>query len=206
MERRSAVEGPGLLPARLVFEFLPPRLDTADNAVAVLDNLRTRCASSVGGRHIGGIDAVFDIVDSGFEKGLADPKNVVAHKPDRPVAIIHDGFDQPPIGNLPNITLRRAQYVDPFRQKDRWRKRRVPCALDADELGDVFEVLTKNVLPRPAGSLRTSTAVKEIFFFERNSFVLRQLLQPGCVNRTSGSARFSILTAPSCRSGESIKS
>jgi hypothetical protein len=99
----------------------------------------------------------------------------------------------------------------------------VPCALDADELGDVFEVLTKNVLPRtastgtvvipnfkscsrPAGSLRTSTAVKEIFFFERNSFVLRQLLQPGCVNRTSGSARFSILTAPSCRSGESIKS
>src|SRR6187200_2829405 len=74
MERRSAVEGPDLLPARLVFELLPPRLDTADNAVAVLDNLRTRCASSVGGRHIGVIDAVFDIVDSGFEKCRADPK------------------------------------------------------------------------------------------------------------------------------------
>ena len=148
MERRSAVEGPDLLPARLVFELLPPGLDTADNAVAVLDNLRTRCASSVGGRHIGVIDAVFDIVDSGFEKCLADPKNVVAHKPDRPVAIIDDAFDQPPIGNLPDITLRRAQYVDPFRQKDRWRKRRMPCALDADELGNVFEVLTKNVLPR----------------------------------------------------------
>jgi hypothetical protein len=42
--------------------------------------------------------------------------------------------------------LRRAQHNGPFRNQGRWGKRGVAGALQADELGDVLEVLAKNVL------------------------------------------------------------
>src|SRR5262249_27595145 len=47
----------------------------------------------------------------------------------------------------------------------------------------------------PIGSFTTSTAVKSMPFFERNSFVLRQLLQPGWVNRVNLSATLSMIVS-----------
>jgi hypothetical protein len=85
----------------------------------------------------------------------------------------------------------------------------MPGALQTDKLGDVLEVLAENVLAASrehrhgadaeleqllfaVESFTTSTAMKSMPFFERNSFVLRQLLQPGWVNKTSLSLGFSM--------------
>ena len=148
MQRRGAIESSDFLPARLIFELLPPCLDSPDNFIAVPDNLRSRRAGSFSGRNIGVIDAVFHIVDSRFEKSFTDAKNVVAHEPDRALTIVDNPLDQPWVRNLPDITLGGAQDIDPFRQKYRRRQGRVPSALHADKLGDILEILTKNVLPR----------------------------------------------------------
>src|SRR5262245_66598197 len=51
----------------------------------------------------------------------------------------------------------------------------------------------------PVGSFTTSTAVKSMPFFERNSFVLRQLLQPGWVNRINLSATLSMIESDTVR-------
>src|SRR5262245_13660180 len=51
----------------------------------------------------------------------------------------------------------------------------------------------------PIGSFTTSTAVKSMPFFERNSFVLRQLLQPGCVNRINLSETLSMIESDTVR-------
>lgn len=71
------------------------------------------------------------------------------------------------------------------------------CALDANELGHIFEILAKNELLtsgedghgahsefkqlRAPGSIvqDIDAAEGDAPFFERNSFVPRQLLQPG---------------------------
>jgi hypothetical protein len=47
--------------------------------------------------------------------------------------------------------------------------------------------------------------MKSMPFFERNSFVLRQLLQPGWVNRTSLSAVFSMVKSLSSRTNSLLK-
>src|SRR5262245_17183447 len=53
----------------------------------------------------------------------------------------------------------------------------------------------------PTGSFTTSTAVKSMPFFERNSFVLRQLLQPGWVNRVNLLATLSMIVSSTANHG-----
>jgi hypothetical protein len=48
---------------------------------------------------------------------------------------------------------------------------------------------------RAAESFKTSRLTNSMPFFERNSFVLRQLLQPGWVNRTNASLVVSIVAS-----------
>jgi len=73
---------------------LPPVFDPADDAVAIPDYFCAGRAGSFRGRNIGVVDAIFDVIDSGFEKCFADAKNVVAHEPDRAIAIIDDALTQ----------------------------------------------------------------------------------------------------------------
>lgn len=148
MQRRGTIESSNLLVARLIVELLPPVFDPFDDSITVPDNLRSRRAGSFSRRNIGVIDAVFHVVDSGFEKSFTDAKNVMAHKPDRALTIIDHPLDQTGVRNLLDITLGGSQDTDPFRQKYRRRQRRVPSALHANKLGDILEILTKNVLPR----------------------------------------------------------
>ncbi len=88
----------------------------------------------------------------------------------------------------------------------------MPAALQADKFGNIFHVLAKDELVTfcqhrhvlhakmtkrsdPEGSFKTSRVVKSMPFFERNSFVLRQLLQPGWVKSTNLSFVISIVTS-----------
>ncbi len=49
-------------------------------------------------------------------------------------------------GDLADIALRCAQDDGPLRDQCYWEKRGVPGTLQADKLGNVFEVLAENVL------------------------------------------------------------
>ena len=86
----------------------------------------------------------------------------------------------------------------------------MPGALQAHEFSDVLEVLAENVLVASREHRHGADAELEqlLFsrrivhyinraevnaFFERNSFVLRQLLQPGWVNRIRLSATLSMI-------------
>jgi hypothetical protein len=115
VHRRRAIKCFDVLPARLVFEPIPPLFDPRDHPVTMPDDLRAGCAGPFWGWHIGVVYPVFDVVDGGFEKRFGDAKNMVAHQADRTVAIVDHTFCQPFIGDLPDIALCGAQHVQPFR-------------------------------------------------------------------------------------------
>jgi hypothetical protein len=68
------------------------------------------------------------------------------HQPDGSVAVVNDPLGEPLIGDLVDIALRCPQDSDPLRDQGFGGKRRVPGALQADELGNILEALTENVL------------------------------------------------------------
>jgi hypothetical protein len=70
----------------------------------------------------------------------------MAHQSDRPIAIIDNALVQPLSSNLSDISLGSMQNSRPFGDQ---RFRRQGCMsrpLHTNELGDVFEVLTEDVL------------------------------------------------------------
>jgi hypothetical protein len=146
VHRRSAVEGLDFLLAGLVVELGPPVLDSLDNALAVLRNLRSRGAGSICGRHVGIVCPVFDAVDRSLEKSFANTKHVVAQKSDRAIAIFNRAFGESLVGNLTDVALRGAQHGDPLPDQRFRRKRCVSRALQADKFGDVLQVLAEDVL------------------------------------------------------------
>jgi hypothetical protein len=146
VHRRRAVEGFHRLPAGFVLELAPPALKPLNDAVTVAGNFLCGDAGSVCGWNVGIIGPVFYIVNGGFEESFADAKNVVAQEPNRAITIIDRPLGQPVAGELTNVALRRAQHSDPFRHQRSRRERRMPAALQADELGDIFQVLAKDVL------------------------------------------------------------
>jgi hypothetical protein len=146
VQRLHAIEGFHLLPARRVFEFCPPVLDPLDNAIAVSCDLRAGDAASLIGGNVGVIKSIFDVVNGSLEKSLRNTKNVMAQEPYRTVAIIDDTLGEPIAWKLENVALSRPQYVNPLGKQDRRREWRVTGALQADELGNIFEILTENVL------------------------------------------------------------
>jgi hypothetical protein len=50
---------------------------------------------------------------------------------------------------LENVALSRPQYLSPLGKQDRGSKWYVTAALQADEFGNIFEILTENVLVSP---------------------------------------------------------
>jgi hypothetical protein len=71
---------------------------------------------------------------------------VVAQEPNRSVAIINRALSETFARNLADVALSRPQYVHPFREQHRGRKRCVAGSLEPDELRDIFEILAENVL------------------------------------------------------------
>jgi hypothetical protein len=146
MHRRCAIERLDLLLAGLVVEPGPPVLDSLDNPVAVLRDLRCRGAAFICGRYVGIVRPVFDAVDGGLKESLADAKNVVAQEPDRAITVVNRALGKSLIGKLQNVALRGAQNDDPFFFQLCRRKRGVPGALQADKFGDVLQVLAEDIL------------------------------------------------------------
>jgi hypothetical protein len=149
VQRLHAIEGFHLLPARRVFEFCPPVLDPLDNAIAVSCDLRAGDAASLIGRNVGVIKSILDFVDGSLKKSLRDTKNMVAQEPYRTVAVIDDTLGEPIAWKLENVALSRPQYLSPLGKQDSGSKWYVTAALQADEFGNIFEILTENVLVSP---------------------------------------------------------
>ena len=145
-QRLHAIKGSHLLLTRIIFELFPPVLEPLDHVIAVTCDLRAGNAASVSGRNVGVIESIFDIVDASLKKSLRDTKNMMAQEPDRTVSVIDDAFGEPIVWELQNIALSRPQYPNPFGNQDRWRQRCVTAALQTDELGNIFEILTENIL------------------------------------------------------------
>ena len=149
MQRLHAIEGSHLLLTRGIFELFPPVLEPLDDAIAVTRDLLGGDAGSLLGRSVGIVDSIFNVVDSCFEECLTDTKNVVAHKPYRAVAVIDHAFGEPITWKLENVAPRRPQHMNPLGKQDGRSKWYVTAALQADELGNIFEILTENVLVSP---------------------------------------------------------
>ena len=98
------------------------------------------------GRYVGVVDPIFHAVDCSLKKGCADAKDVVAQETDRAIAIFDRALAEPFVGDLPNVTLRRAEHSGPLRDQRIGRKRYVAGALHADEFGHVFKVLAEDIL------------------------------------------------------------
>ena len=146
MHRWRAIESFHFLLTGLVVELTPPVFDSLDHAVAVGRNLLSGCVGSVFGRHVGELHPIFYAVDRRLEKGLADTKDVVAQESNGAIAVVDRAIVEAFVGDPTDIALRRAQYDGPLRDQGCWGKRDVPGALQANKLGDVFKVLTENVL------------------------------------------------------------
>lgn len=143
---RGAVEGFYGLAAGFFVELAPPSLKPLDDAVAVARDFLSGGAGSVCGWDVGVVRFVFHVVDGGFEESFADSEDVVAQESDRAVAVVDGALFESFVGELADVALGGAQNVDPLCHQLSGRKRRVAAALQADELGDVFEVLAKNML------------------------------------------------------------
>ena len=119
--------------------------DPLDHAAPIGRDLISGCVGSVSRRHVGELHPIFYAVDRSLEKGLTDTKDVVAQKANGAIPIIDGAVVETLVGNLTDVTLRRAEYNGPLREQCFGGKRRVAGALQADKLGDVFKVLTENV-------------------------------------------------------------
>jgi hypothetical protein len=146
VHRRRAVECLDLLLTGFVLELAPPIFNSLDDAVAVGCYLCPGCIGSFFRWHVGELNPIFDAVDGGLEKSLADPKDMVAQQSNGAISVVDGAVVETLVGNLPDITPRCAQYNGPLREQSLWGKRRMAGALQSDELGDVLEVLAENVL------------------------------------------------------------
>ena len=146
MHWRHAVECLHLLLAGLVLETVPPVLDPFDHGIAVTHDLVCGRARSIIGRQVGLMHRVLYAVDRGFEEGLGDAKDMVAHETNRAITVIDHAVVEPLVWDLTDVALRRAQHSDPLLDQRIGRKRCVPAALQTHELGDVLKILAKDVL------------------------------------------------------------
>jgi len=146
VHRRGAIEGFYGLAAGFFVELTPPSFQSFNDALAVGGDFRPDGAGAVRGRDVGVVGAVFDVVDGGFRKSFGDAKDVMAQQPDRAVAIVDGALFEPFVVELADVALGGAQYMDPLHHQFSGRKRRMTAALQTDELGDVFQVLAKNIL------------------------------------------------------------
>ena len=71
---------------------------------------------------------------------------MVAQQANRTVTIYDRALAQLLVGKLKYIALRGTQYVKPLGKQFVRRQRRMPAALQTDELGDIFEILAKNIV------------------------------------------------------------
>ena len=81
--------------------------------------------------------------------GPAPVLNVVSSVPselNRAIAFFGHALGHAADRNLTHVTLRRAQHVDPLPDELGGRQRLVARALEPDELGDVLEVLSEDVV------------------------------------------------------------
>jgi hypothetical protein len=143
---RGAVESFHGLAAGFVFKLGPPGFQPCDRAFAVGGNFHSRRAGAVCRWHVGVVSSVLDVVNGSFEEGLADAKDVMAQKSDRAIAIVDGALFESLVGELADVALGGAKYVEPFRHQFGGGQRRMAAALQADKLGDVFQVLAKNIL------------------------------------------------------------
>ena len=146
VHRWSAVEGFYGLAAGFVLKLAPPVFKPLDNAVPIASDFFSGSAGSVCRWDVGVVCFVFHVVDRGFQESFADAKDVMAQESDRAVAIVDGVSFQSLVGELANVALRGVENIDPLRHQLSGRKRYVPAALQADELGDVFQVLTEDEL------------------------------------------------------------
>jgi len=104
------------------------------------------------------------------------------------IAIVDGALGQPVVGQLTNITLRRAQHGDPFRHQCSGRQRCVPAALQANELGNIFQVLAENELitagqnrhgahAESAQSLERRWIVQDVERYEVDAFIRKKLFR-----------------------------
>ena len=70
----------------------------------------------------------------------------VPHDANRARSIGNHVLQQFVIGDLPYIALRSAQRDDPLFLQLFWRQWRVAGTFEADEFGDIFELLAKYIL------------------------------------------------------------
>jgi hypothetical protein len=167
VHRRRTIKSFHFLLAGLVIESSPPIFDPLDHAVAVGRNLLSGCVGAVLRRHVGELHPVFDAIDRCLEKGLADPKDVVAQEANGAIPVVDRPLVETLVGNLADIALRCAEYIGPLREQCFGGKRRVAGALQADKLGDVFKVLTENVLAASREHRHGAHAELNQLFFSR---------------------------------------
>jgi hypothetical protein len=128
-------------PARFVIELLPPLFQAGDDRFAITRELFAGGMRTRLGFQVGELMNKFDVIFGNFEKRGSNAKDVMAQAPYCPIAII----DHPPgelfIAELAHVTLSRPQNEQPLLHKLFWGQRFKAAAVEADELGDVFEVL-----------------------------------------------------------------
>src|SRR5258706_4197443 len=145
MHRRSAVKSLDASMAGTIVQIVPPFFQSRDDSISIGDDLGAARAGAVGRRDVGVLAPVFDVVDGGFEKRRGNAKDMMAHQPDRAIAIVDHSLGETSVGDLPEIALRRAQDDQPFAVQLSRRQRRMTAALHADKLGDVLGGLTGNI-------------------------------------------------------------
>jgi len=116
VHRLRPVKSLYLARAGFIVEAAPPSLEPFNDLLAIGSDLRSISAGAFRGGHVGVTHLIFNIIESGIEERFRDAKDMVAHEPDRSVAVVNHALREPSVGNLANAAPCRAQDIDPFSQ------------------------------------------------------------------------------------------
>jgi hypothetical protein len=179
-----------------VGELSPPLLETPGNLIAVPRDFPACGVRAFGRWYVGVLNSVIDAFGCSLQKRFSDTKHMVCEQSYRPIAIRDDPVVDLVVGDLADQSLCCAQHVRPLAHELIRRQRFVPRALQAHELGHVFEVLPEYELlalrnnrhvthAELEQALPAAGVVQYVDVFEGNALTRKKLFRP----QTTASAR-----------------